>query len=110
MFAGLMKGISTVGRSRREKCSLNVIMYDATDVEEFNAAQKRLEPNSSNMFVNLNWDEAGEVSPVQEMVSVNVCEKFEAADASSAVETWDISQSSTRRLRFDEVSGVRLTS
>ena len=71
-------------------------MYDTTDVEEFNAAQKRLEPNSSNGFVNLNRDEAGEVSPVQEMVSMKVCKKFEVAGASSTAETWDISQSPTR--------------
>ena len=47
-------------------------MYDTTDVEEFNTAQKRLEPNSSNGFVNLDWDEAGKVSPVHETVSINV--------------------------------------
>ena len=96
MFAGLVKEISIAERSGREKLLLNVIMYDTTDVEEFNAAQKRLEPNSSNGFVNLNWDEAGKVSPVQERVSMNVCEKFEVANASSAVKAYDSSQSLTR--------------
>jgi len=71
-------------------------MYDATDVEEFNAAQKRLEPDPGNGFVNLNWDEAGKISPVREMVSINAGEKFEAVNASSATETWDTSQSPTR--------------
>jgi len=87
MFAGLAEGISIPGRSRRKKYLLNVIMYDATDVEEFNAAQKRLEPNSGNGFVNLNWNEAGKVSPVQERVSTKLRKEFEAGNAASAAET-----------------------
>ena len=50
--------------------SLDVIVYDAADVEEFNTAQKRLEPNFSNGFTDLDGDEAGKVSPSHKKVSI----------------------------------------
>jgi len=47
-------------------------MYDATDMKEFDAAQKQLEPSSSNKFVDLNGDEAGKIGPVHRRVSMSV--------------------------------------
>lgn len=55
-------------------------MYHTTDVEEFNAAQERLEPNSSNGFVDLDGDEAGKISPDHERVSMSVCKLVEGTE------------------------------
>jgi hypothetical protein len=42
-------------------------------MEEFNAAQERLEPTFGNRFVNLDRDEAGEERPVHKEISMHVC-------------------------------------
>jgi len=38
-------------------------MYDAAGMEEFDAAQERLEPDSGDGFVDLDGDEAGKIGP-----------------------------------------------
>ena len=46
-------------------------MYDTTDVEELNAAQKRLEPNFGNGFIDLDGDETGKERPGHRNISMN---------------------------------------
>ena len=43
---------------------LDVVVNDATDVEEFNTARERFEPDFGNRFTDFNGNKAGEIRPV----------------------------------------------
>ena len=53
---------------------LDVVVNDATDVEEFNTARERFEPDFGNRFTDFNGNKAGEIRPVQKWVSMSTCQ------------------------------------
>lgn len=101
--------IQCCGAFYRLKYSLDVIVYDATGVKEFNAAHERLEPNFGDRFVDLDGNKTGKVTPVCKRVYMSICAHdwkrwvvFNAAESRGASEPNALGNA----VRSDEVSSA----